>query len=145
MKRCPKCRKHKQWADFYTNRRNRDGLSRECKECCKKAANARSQANGKDYRHSGYLRRQYGLRIADVMRIIRDQNGVCAICGRSNYHGRRLDVDHDAETGRVRGMLCGKCNRGMGNFDHDPDRLRAAAQYLETDVDLRTIRPLFHA
>jgi hypothetical protein len=64
------------------------------------------------------------------------QNGRCAICGEPEtapYKGkaRRLAIDHDHKTGANRGLLCGKCNRGIGYFADDPARLRAAADYIE--------------
>jgi hypothetical protein len=49
-----------------------------------------------------------------------------------NGYGKRLAVDHCHDSNRVRGILCGNCNRGIGAFDHDPSRLAAAAEYLKT-------------
>jgi hypothetical protein len=51
----------------------------------------------------------------------------CAICGGT----KGIVVDHDNYTECVRGILCGCCNRGLGNFAHNPDRLRSAAAYLD--------------
>jgi len=64
------------------------------------------------------------------------QNGVCAICSggetvKTRGTLRRLAVDHDHETGKVRGLLCNRCNNGLGNFRDDPDLLREAIAYLQ--------------
>jgi hypothetical protein len=65
------------------------------------------------------------------------QEGRCAICRRpetGRYKGRikSLAVDHDQATGHVRALLCQGCNRGIGSFSHDPNRLRAAVAYLRS-------------
>lgn len=51
----------------------------------------------------------------------------CAPCS----SGRKLAVDHDAETGEVRGLLCGSCNLGIGKFRHSVGRLLEAVRYLD--------------
>ncbi len=70
---------------------------------------------------------RYGLSDADYDALLARQRGVCANCKRN----RRLGVDHCHATGKVRGLLCGNCNRGLGLFHDDPELLRAAAAYLE--------------
>lgn len=55
----------------------------------------------------------------------------CVICG----DGGKLVVDHDHQTGKVRGMLCNHCNRGLGHFRDDPTLLEFAAQYLYASSD----------
>jgi hypothetical protein len=62
------------------------------------------------------------------------QGGVCAICGAppEDPRGYRMHIDHCHDTGRVRGILCGGCNRGMGNFGDDIARLQGAIRYLQT-------------
>jgi hypothetical protein len=57
-------------------------------------------------------------------------SGVCEICG-AEPNERRLCVDHNHETGEIRGLLCFKCNLALGWFKEDADRMRAAAAYLE--------------
>jgi len=60
--------------------------------------------------------------------MLKQQGGVCAICKKK---GRPLGVDHCHSTGKVRGILCGKCNSGLGFYDDDSDVMRAAAAYLD--------------
>lgn len=78
-----------------------------------------------------YVLRQHGLTRADYDRMLEAQHGCCAICGSGRPLGRgRWHIDHDHATGRVRGLLCNNCNRGIGYFGDDPDTIRAAADYL---------------
>lgn len=70
----------------------------------------------------------YGLTRTDYARLLREQNGVCAICFRPSKI--KLAVDHCHRTRRVRGLLCGPCNRGIGLLQDNPTILVAAARYL---------------
>jgi hypothetical protein len=75
---------------------------------------------------SGRLKK-YGLSDAEHSKLLLEQNGRCAICGYSN---RGLVVDHCHGTGKVRGLLCPTCNRGLGNFNDNPLNLDIAAIYI---------------
>ena len=75
-----------------------------------------------------YLQRTYGLGLDEFEFLVVAQSGRCAIC--CKQEGDRLHVDHDHDTGRVRGLLCGSCNRAMGLFHEDPSRFEAAGAYL---------------
>jgi hypothetical protein len=70
---------------------------------------------------------RYGIGLSEVTRMIEAQGGVCAVCRRAAPR----DIDHDHDTGAVRGILCSPCNTGMGQFKDDPRALRRAAAYLD--------------
>jgi hypothetical protein len=80
------------------------------------------------------LRSKYGLTLLDYDEMVKTQDGRCRICGTtdSGIAGEVWAVDHDHVTKRVRALLCSACNAGLGLFGDDPERLRAAADYLET-------------
>jgi hypothetical protein len=74
--------------------------------------------------------RKYGLTLLDYDEMVKTQDGRCRICGTTD--SGIAGFDHDHLTKRVRALLCSDCNAGLGLFDDDPERLRAAADYLET-------------
>lgn len=74
-------------------------------------------------------RQLYGISAEDYRSLVIGQAGRCLVCGRVPDHD--LHVDHDHLTGKIRGLLCNQCNRGIGLLSDDPHRLRAAVRYLE--------------
>jgi Recombination endonuclease VII len=74
------------------------------------------------------LRRRYGISLEEYELRLALQNGVCAICNKKPKG--LLCVDHCHVTGKVRGLLCKKCNSGLGFCDDDPIRMQAGADYL---------------
>ena len=78
-----------------------------------------------------YLVRRYGITSADYEKILKSQGGRCAICGRLP-RTRRLNVDHDHKTGKVRGLLCYTCNKKVIGDRRDPAIFDAAAAYLRS-------------
>lgn len=83
--------------------------------------------------------RQYGIGPGDYQRMLDEQGGVCAICKRpptvdGPQRAKRLHVDHCHATGLVRGLLCSRCNFGIGLFDDDPAQIERAALYLKNAV-----------
>jgi len=72
----------------------------------------------------------YGLTHGQLLELLAAQHGVCAICSEQMTEAT-LHVDHDHNTGAVRGLLCPKCNAALGFLSDSPARLRAALVYLE--------------
>ena len=86
-----------------------------------------------------YLQRLYGLSKDDYAAMLARQGGVCAICGRSPaVQRRRLGVDHDHRTGRIRGLLCSGCNAGIAGLREDPEIFAAALRYLSRFRELES-------
>jgi hypothetical protein len=82
------------------------------------------------------LRTRFGMTLEAYEWILASQGGVCAICrkppvSRGRRSPARLSVDHDHKTDRIRGLLCGPCNRVLGSVKDSPEVLRQAAEYLE--------------
>lgn len=75
------------------------------------------------------LRKAYGLTLADLDRMLEEQNHVCRICKRALTPTYR-NVDHDHQTGRIRGLLCSRCNTGLGNFKDNAQVIEAAIRYV---------------
>ncbi|HEX7276621.1 MAG TPA: endonuclease VII domain-containing protein [Acidimicrobiales bacterium] len=81
---------------------------------------------------AGYLQRKYGITIEQYDQMLAAQGGGCAICGREPRPDISLHLDHDHESGQVRGILCFRCNNALGDLDDDVSLLRAAVCYLES-------------
>lgn len=75
------------------------------------------------------LKSRYGLTMDDYYCLLQSQGNKCAICKKEAT--KTLDVDHCHETGKVRGLLCNNCNRGLGHFQDDKHLLRNAMEYLD--------------
>jgi len=82
-----------------------------------------------EYMRSVRLKYYYGLTKKKYVLLIEKQSFVCAICFRPNTKGRRLNIDHNHATGKVRGLLCSSCNLGL-HYVEDIIYLRAAKKYL---------------
>lgn len=144
MKRCTVCKVEKSLADFYANRRSADGKGYRCKVCDTTARKKSRHSGGKDCKtFQGNRERRYqrlfGLAIVDYDRMLKEQGGGCAICqttspngvGESGRHLYYFAVDHCHATGKVRGLLCNRCNRALGMFQDDEVLLQKAIGYLK--------------
>jgi hypothetical protein len=128
-------------AAFYTLRSSVNGkLYRQsyCKACGNKKRLEYGKSKPGSHCYRRYHMKQYGLTVAQYDAILEAQGHVCAICRHPETHvssftkkTRRLCVDHDHNTGRVRGLLCSRCNRAIGMLGDDLPRLRAVVAYLE--------------
>lgn len=158
---CTKCHVEQPVLSFYVNRNTKDGRATYCADCQKQAsrqwtsdhadhvkarnAAAREKPGYKDRARRDMQRwwlTQYGITVEDYEAMLAGQNGVCAICHLPERYvdprtgrPRRLAVDHDHKTHRVRGLLCGRCNRAIGQFADEHERLLRASEYLRAAAD----------
>ncbi|KKL81777.1 hypothetical protein LCGC14_1991340 [marine sediment metagenome] len=106
----------------------REAHPEQIKETMRKHAAKAIAADPLWYRRKN-LQRLYGITLEDYERMLKEQGGGCAICG---VAPKKLShaVDHNHKTGKVRGILCHMCNRGLAFFRDKPERLTEAAAYL---------------
>ncbi|WP_131738339.1 endonuclease VII domain-containing protein [Actinomadura roseirufa] len=126
MKYCARCGETKPLGDFGSNRSARSGLATYCKPCHNEAmAEIKRRNHGSERNY--LLKLRYGLTEERLGHMLARQGGVCVICLRRPAE----HVDHSHLTGVVRGVLCFRCNGGLGQFHDDPRCLGDAADYLE--------------
>jgi recombination endonuclease VII len=140
---------------FYRNSRTKDKLDYRCKNCqneyrssseyrAMRAASARRCRakipepirHNKDKRK--HLKEYYDLTLENYQRMLEGQQGLCACCSKSETSFdkkhqtlRRLNVDHCHKTGKIRGLLCGRCNRALGLLEDDPELVKALLRYID--------------
>ena len=130
-KECTSCKESKPLSEFYRRRDNGDGFNTKCKSCLAAVHRRYYERHGeriREYRKNYGRVARYGVNSADVERMLSMQGRRCAICRceiDSNAH-----VDHDHETGRVRGMLCKGCNIALGLLRDSVENLQTAIEYL---------------
>lgn len=158
-KACRKCKQNKPLDEFYNSERTKDGKRTECKECerlmhqkwaennrekvrehslayqrrHKEKCKAKQKKWLKQHPEKNYayrIKNRYGMSIEDYYSLVTQQEGKCAICGKTA--DPKLVVDHCHATNKVRGLLCDLCNRGIGHFSDSIELLKAAIQYLES-------------
>jgi hypothetical protein len=95
----------------------------------------------KDYAHTRLIARQYGITADQYLELLELQDGRCAIC-LTRPRNRRLAVDHDHDTGEIRGLLCTRCNHGILGKAHDSVTLLTRAIAYLTEPPARTGRPV---
>lgn len=148
---CTKCRREFPATTefFHIQKEGRYGLKSKCKQCradyhkeyekteCGKFArtkiNKRRAENG--YLTSYMLWHYYGMSPEQYDKMLKEQGNGCAICGGVNVDNRRLAIDHNHETGKIRGLLCHYCNIGLGCFKDDVKKMKLAIKYLANQTN----------
>lgn len=129
-KPCTECEETKSLEEFYKQSDRKDGRASRCKNCVN-AHNRKMWAQGKRRYSSSKLQHRYGITLAEYNEMLETQSGSCAICGVTpTEHDERLCVDHNHETGKVRGLLCSRCNLAIGILQDSPELCQSATDYL---------------
>ena len=151
IKTCTKCGIEKDISAFGKDGQKKDGLSPQCRKY-RAVVGKRYYENNKEYHakvhkewrkknpqwkpnprgRNATLKCRYNISESDYNDMFIEQGGRCAICGKHQTElSRILHVDHCHETDKVRGLLCGVCNRGLGMFSDSIPLLRNVIKYLE--------------
>jgi hypothetical protein len=141
-KECAKCKELKLESEFYKVSKTNPKLRTVCKTCCAETFKINYKKNPEKYRrytssrsYRPALKRKanlktFGLTVAEYDQMLVAQNNVCAICSNTCSSGKRLAVDHCHITGKIRGLLCRRCNQSIGKFHDDPVLIQKAVDYL---------------
>lgn len=81
------------------------------------------------------LKSKYGITETDYLEILQEQRGVCKICGTTKVGGKWkvFHIDHDHQTGKIRGLLCTNCNRGLGLLGDTFESIEKAYLYMKNN------------
>jgi lysine/ornithine N-monooxygenase len=112
-------------------KRNTPEYQREWRKLNPKKGKEYAEKYAEKQKHTARKRR-YGITQEQYENMLTKQNYCCAICSTDTV-GRNhtaFHVDHNHDTGKVRGLLCDKCNRGLGYFNDNPKFLKKASEYL---------------
>lgn len=153
LKKCLGCGETKETSEFHKDKSRKTGLRERCKTCrckydeevlkkcvsCKKAFKVSGNSKAQKYCSAECQQYflKYGISGSEYKKMQKEQNNRCWICGetettKDSRTGKfyKLAVDHCHETGNVRGLLCNKCNNGLGCFMDKKELLSKAIDYL---------------
>ncbi len=117
-RRCQTCNREKGLHLFYSSPKWK------CKSCFRKTPAYRNQRNR-------YLKDKYGITVYEYERLLRWNHGKCWIC--SGGSGVSLAVDHNHKNGKIRGLLCKRCNGILARMKDNAAALQVAVNYLDSD------------
>lgn len=133
---------------FYRSNREKYGFEYRCKNCLrlkkkkyqeseqaktnrnKRDKNRRQSSHGQEMKQRHRLKYKFNLTLEQYDQMVEQQNGKCAICNQIDISGKRLAVDHDHQTGKIRGLLCSNCNLLLGRVESTPELFSKMMKYL---------------
>lgn len=154
MKICYLCKNGLSLNEFYKNNKSKDGYQHRCKKCAKetvsnwqkqnpkkvhtrnmrwekrhpdKVKRKRSKYRNSDTYKNWYYQKYYNITLKTYLLLSEQQDNKCLICSKKES----LHVDHCHKTGKIRGLLCGNCNKAIGLLKENKNNLNNAILYLE--------------
>lgn len=138
MKTCKICKHSKDLSEYYNHKASKDGKYNRCKKCDNKARKQWELDNKDKAAYSSRnktLKYRYGIGIPEYNKMLESQGHKCAICNTSENKvagvTHSFSVDHCHSTGEIRGLLCNRCNRGLGMLGDSIESIKKAVKYLE--------------
>jgi hypothetical protein len=131
IKKCSTCKEEKPLEKFYRSKNETYGRHARCTDCvktrtlsdsAKELKNAYNRARSRKY-GTGFTQEEFEQKLEE-------QGGLCAICGADKPSSKSLHADHCHETKMKRGVLCQKCNMGIGLFGDNTELMEKAIMYL---------------
>jgi len=148
---CTKCKVSKKLNEFYKDTRRKNGVTSWCRECWKFQEAVRREKLGAKGRKNRKLQTLYGINIQQYQDMLNEQHNLCAVCdnkesimNQKSNKIQKLSVDHNHTTGKIRGLLCTACNKGLGMLKDNPDIVLKGYHYLmkyEEEVDGKQGKP----
>lgn len=130
-KKCKICEQLKSLEDFYSHDSALMGVRPECKKCSLIKMKSWYRQNTYNVR-SSKLRSKFGISRAEYEEMAKNQNYRCLICSKHQSELKRgLAVDHCHISGQIRGLLCNRCNRGIGMLNDDTNTIENALAYIK--------------
>lgn len=129
---CGTCHLEKPIDEFHAHATAPDRHQSRCKPCAVEIAMRWNKEHPEAFRRNARthkLRKEYGITQAEYEAMVERQKGACAVCRRPPKTGR-LHIDHDHDSGKVRGLLCMPCNSFLGKISEDVVILKRAVAYL---------------
>lgn len=131
---CSKCKEDKPLSEYHKRANRPCGVKSQCKECYK---NYPAKLKRRDnYMREYDLFKSYKISLEEYEKMLKQQNNCCKICNINigtlhNKRKKNFCVDHCHSTGKIRGLLCDSCNKGIGFFNDNTSLLEKAILYLK--------------
>ena len=139
-KKCTVCKESKSVTEYYKDSRSKDSYSYRCRDCEKKARIKYRKGSRESYLKSvrkNYRKRVYGLNEEAFKEIWLKQGGKCPVCEKeltdelgTKHLPSKAVIDHCHDTGKIRGILCTMCNKGIGLLGDRRETIVKALKYL---------------